>query len=380
MADLVGCSEEWLRLVEKGARPLDRLSTIMRIADVLRVSDLSELVGGHVTLPFTHISASDHDDIGHALLLPHLVTDERAENPYRVGRHVTAAWDIWHHSPRRYTELRRRLPALLLMADTSARFGRDDDATTANLAEVYRLYATLLRHCGQHPLALLAADRAATSTAPPDRAATSTAPPGFAIPSAAPPEGRVSAFSPLAVAARREVAEVLIHLGRPADARRLCLATADFTDSPLAEGGCYLTAALAAAEQNDLHHTEHLLNRARRLADHLDPEFAAELELHTVSAAVRTGRYRRAIRLATAIDPAHLSTKDRQARHLLPLATAHAMNRDPSAATATLRSLVERCPEELKYSPQAERVLEELRLLDCDRTRGELREIARLTA
>ncbi|MBT2231997.1 hypothetical protein [Nonomuraea sp. NEAU-A123] len=68
-------------------------------------------------------------------------------------------------------------------------------------------------------------------------------------------------------------------------------------------------------------------------------------------------------------------------RHPLALlATAYAMDRNPEAATAMLRKVVETCPEELKYSPGAGRVVEQLRLLDCETTRGELREIARLTA
>jgi transcriptional regulator with XRE-family HTH domain len=234
LANLVGCSEEWLRLVEKGARPLDRLSTIMRIADVLRVNDLSELIGGPITLPAT----GDHgecDDVGRALLFPRLCADGVAESVHRVHRHVSSAWEIWQRSPRRYTELRRRLPALLLMADTSAEQAKTEDreAAAADLTDVYRLFATLLRGCGHHPLALLAADRA-VAAAPADRL--------------------------LPALTRAELAEVLIHLGRYADARRLCLAATELTDDPPTIGTCYLTAALATAEENDLLRTEELLN------------------------------------------------------------------------------------------------------------------------
>src|ERR1041384_5024435 len=92
LANLVGCSEEWLRLVEKGARPLDRLSTIMRIADVLRVNDLSELVGGQITLP-AMADDGEYDDIGHALLLPRRTGDEVPESVFRVRHHVSSAWE-----------------------------------------------------------------------------------------------------------------------------------------------------------------------------------------------------------------------------------------------------------------------------------------------
>ncbi|MEU7836929.1 MULTISPECIES: helix-turn-helix transcriptional regulator [unclassified Nonomuraea] len=352
LANLVGCSEEWLRLVEKGARPLDRLSTIMRIADVLRVNDLSELIGGHITLPAT----GDHgecDDVGRALLFPRLCADGVTESVHRVHRHVSSAWEIWRRSPRRYTELRRRLPALLLMADTSAEHAKAEDrqAAAADLTDVYRLFATLLRGCGHHPLALLAADRA-VAAAPAD----------------------------LRALTRAELAEVLIHLGRYADARRLCLAATELTDDPSTIGTCYLTAALATAEENDLLRTEELLNRARKLGGRLGVDFMAEVDLHAVVVAARMGRYRQAIRLAADVDADRLYAKDRQARYFLSLATAYAMDRNPEAATAMLRKVAETCPEELKYSPQAGRVVDQLRRLDCETTRGELRQIARLTA
>ncbi|MEU7745027.1 helix-turn-helix transcriptional regulator [Nonomuraea sp. NPDC049158] len=352
LANLVGCSEEWLRLVEKGARPLDRLSTIMRIADVLRVNDLSELIGCPITLPTTG-EHGECDDVGRALLFPRLCADGVAESVHRVHRHVSSAWEIWRRSPRRYTELRRRLPALLLMADTSAEHAKAEDrqAAAADLTDVYRLFATLLRDCGHHPLALLAADRA-VAAAPADLRALTQA----------------------------ELAEVLIHLGRYADARRLCLAATELTDDPSTIGTCYLTAALATAEENDLLRTEELLNRARKLGDRLSVDFMAEVDLHTVVVAVRMGRYRQAIRLAADLDADRLYAKDRQARYLLSLATAHAMDRNPEAATAMLRKVAETCPEELKYSPQAGRVVDQLRRLDCETTRGELRQIARLTA
>ncbi|MEV0520278.1 helix-turn-helix transcriptional regulator, partial [Nonomuraea sp. NPDC050405] len=249
LADLVGCSEEWLRLVEKGVRPLDRLSTLMRIAGVLRVVDMSELVGGPIALPAVSgpaVSGSamsgrsmagpgghaggragpgghaggrygGADEMGLALLFPRRPADgEAAASVHRVRRHVTAAWEVWRRSPRRYTELRRDLPGLLLMADTTAR--REPDPAQAQaevqaeaqagapaqdqaeagveLGRVYRLFATVLRGCGEHALALLAADRA-VSAAPGD---------------------------PSAVAlARAETAEALVRLGRPADARRFAL-------------------------------------------------------------------------------------------------------------------------------------------------------------
>ncbi|MFI6506413.1 helix-turn-helix domain-containing protein [Streptosporangium sp. NPDC050855] len=351
LADLVGCSEEWLRLVENGVRPLDRLSTIMRIAEVLRVEDLSELVSGRAKLPH----ACDHgefDEVGNALLLPGRFTGEAPESVPRVQRHVMTAWEVWQRSPHRYTETRRRLPSLLSMADLSARAatGTDREAGTAILTQTYRLFAALLRSCGQHALALVAADRAVASSA------------GSAI-------------------TKAEVAGVLVSLGRYADARWLCLAVIDDRpESPEVTGLCYLTAALAAAEESDVLRTEELLNHARKIGARLGPEFALEVDLHRVAVAVRTGRYAQAIRLAAGVDADRLPDKDHQARHLLAVATAHAMDGDSGAAMALLWRIVEGCPEELRFNADAGPVLARLRAMDCESTRGELREMTRITA
>ncbi|WP_049567487.1 helix-turn-helix domain-containing protein [Nonomuraea sp. SBT364] len=351
LADLVGCSEEWLRLVENGVKPLDRLSTIMRIAEVLRVEDLSELVGGRTKLPL----ACDHgesDEVGNALLLPGRFTGEATESVPQVRHQVMAAWEIWQRSPRRYTETRRRLPPLLSMADLSARVatGADREAGTAGLTQVYRLFAALLRSCGQHALALVAADRAVASSA------------GSAITQA-------------------EVAGVLVSLGRYADAHWLCQAViGDRPESLEVTGLCYLTAALAAAEESDVLRTEELLNHARKIGDRLGPEFALEVDLHRVAVAVRMGRYAQAIRLAAGVDADRLPDKDRQARHLLAVATAYAMDGDSSAAMALLWRIVEGCPEELRFNADAGPVLARLRAMDCESTRGELREMTRITA
>ncbi|MET7465915.1 helix-turn-helix transcriptional regulator [Nonomuraea sp. NPDC005501] len=400
LADLVGCSEEWLRLVEKGVRPLDRLSTLMRIAGVLRVVDMSQLVGGPIALPAVSGPAGSGsavsgsamagpgghagghsggaDEMGLALLFPRRPAEgEAAAGVHRVRRHVTAAWEVWRRSPRRYTELRRDLPGLLVMADATAREPYRAQAQAGagvELGRVYRLFATVLRGCGEHALALLAADRA-VSAAPGDPSA--------------------------AALARAETAEVLVRLGRPADARRVALAAADLaaeapgppgaggtrtedgSERRSAVGACLLAAALAAAAENDLLGAEELLNRARRLAGRLGEDrddFLVELDLRAASAAVRVGRHRQALRLAEGIDPARLSTRDRRVRQLLTLATAHAGDRDPRAAAALLRKVAETCPEELKHGARAVRLLAELRLLDCATTQGELRELTRLTA
>ncbi|MBB5082475.1 helix-turn-helix domain-containing protein [Nonomuraea endophytica] len=359
LANLVGCSEEWLRLIENGARPLDRLSTILRIADVLRISDLSELVGGDVALPAMG-AQGEYDEIGHALLYPRRLSGEPGESVHRIARHVSAAWDVWQRSPRRYSEVRRRLPELLVMAETAP---LDEEPAAAGLTQVYRLFSTFLRGCGQHALALLAADRGVAAA------------------------GR--AGDPLLSAvARAELAEVLIHLRRYGDARQLCLAAIDGVGqagpSAIAvAGGCYLTAAQAAAEENDVPHTEELLHRARKIGESLGedrddlhaPFGAAEVEAQAVAVAVRLGRYRQAIRLSGEIDPARLRARDRQARYFLSLARAHSMERDAAGATAMLRRVLDGCPEELAYNPQAARVMEQLRLVDCATTRGELREI-----
>src|ERR1700733_10426617 len=49
-AGLLGRSESWVSQVERGVRPLDRMSVLQRVADVLSVS-VAELSGGDDDTP-----------------------------------------------------------------------------------------------------------------------------------------------------------------------------------------------------------------------------------------------------------------------------------------------------------------------------------------
>jgi transcriptional regulator with XRE-family HTH domain len=50
VAGLCGRSESWLKKIEHGTRQAVRLPTLIRLAEVLRVDDLTELTGQHLSL------------------------------------------------------------------------------------------------------------------------------------------------------------------------------------------------------------------------------------------------------------------------------------------------------------------------------------------
>ncbi|MFB6507204.1 MULTISPECIES: helix-turn-helix domain-containing protein [unclassified Streptomyces] len=64
LASVVGHSSEWLRQVERKGRQVDRLSTLLRLADVLQVKEVAAFMGGRRAGPAGR-RADDRSGAGH---------------------------------------------------------------------------------------------------------------------------------------------------------------------------------------------------------------------------------------------------------------------------------------------------------------------------
>lgn len=370
LADLIGCSEEWLRLIEKGNRKLDRLSTLLKIAEVLEVEELSEFLSVPTSLPLPRAEA-EYSDIVNDLLHLRESPAEEVPSVHRLCRYLSMAWDLWQRSPRRYSETRRNLPGLLLMAEASAdRAAPEDVAVTAvSLTQTYRLFSAFLRKCGQHDLALLASDRALF-------------------------HARRSTDPLMTAAAYGGLAEVLIRLGRPALARELCLETVERVDAldtggtrtVSVAGACYLTAALACAAAGDRLLVEQMLEGARERGERLGADRndlhsafgPTDVELHAVRIHAYLGRYGQAIKLGESLEIEHLFARERQARHFIALAVSHASIHNATAAVFALQKAAHICPEELRYDLMARQAISLLHMQNNPLIKREVRDIARL--
>ncbi len=171
-AGLVGRSESWVSQVERGVRPVDRMSVLQKVADVLNVP-VSELRGEDDD----QAEAAERPEafdlirsalIGHpalAFLLnpkPVAITD-----PAPLLNQSAQIWELVHAS--RYTDLAPDLAALILGLEFTLRAVNDDKTrgrARAALADTYQATAAMMAKLGEGDTAWIAADRAAARPKP----------------------------------------------------------------------------------------------------------------------------------------------------------------------------------------------------------------------
>jgi transcriptional regulator with XRE-family HTH domain len=165
VATLAGHTEEWLRQIETGIRPVDKLSTLIKLAEVLAVHDLTELTGQPFRL------APNGRPMHEAIPTIRLVlarqvladpSDGEVVDPAELRRRIDHAWTAWHVSHQQVKVVGAVLPALLADAIRAQQGAGDDDRRQACglLAEVYQLAERWLGTVGEMDLAAQVADRA----------------------------------------------------------------------------------------------------------------------------------------------------------------------------------------------------------------------------
>lgn len=362
LASLIGYSAEWLRQVEKEERPADRLSTLLRMADVLRVEDVPGFLGLGPAVPKQRTAPEMAiADLRMTLFLPGGAKPADQGAPQRWREQLDAAWSTWQNSPRRYSRTRADLPRLLNGVRDLDTSGGADGAEV--FAHAHRLAAAFLRQAGDPSLALLAIERGSAAAA----------------------RGR----DPLTAAVcAGGFAATLLQLGFPQAARKICEevgrgieSTGEVRPEVLSLcGAMRLTAAEAAASDNDHHAAERLLDEARADAERLGEgrndltsSFGpTDVAIHAVRIELSLGRVRRALRLAGQFDVDGHAPAERRARHYLTLARAHSQDRDPVAATFALLQAEDACAEEIRFNIEARSVIRDVLAEDNARVRREL--------
>jgi hypothetical protein len=161
----VGRSESWLSQVERGLRPVDRLSVLLDLARILRV-DIQALTGTTWRYaPNGHALAGGRDDLRRAVTrYDQFVSGPPGESP--------GVPEVRAGSPRRTSCTRppsmtgslKRLPDLLAVADRLLQVHPSDAAERRELllsyVSTYVVASKLVAKLGVGDLAMLTADRA----------------------------------------------------------------------------------------------------------------------------------------------------------------------------------------------------------------------------
>ncbi|WP_167462464.1 helix-turn-helix domain-containing protein [Nocardia brasiliensis] len=377
VANLVGRSEEWLRLIESGQRELNNIQDLARLAEVLRIDDPAALIdwptGGFAPCP----PRSNGESHGlRRVLLEHPALRACGDRPIdtcdidALAVTLDECRMLWASSPYRYSLLSHRLPALVEAVRT-AHWQLGDNATAELLIGTYHLTRNFLAACGDHELAAAVSDRAMTTSA------------RYRHPL-------------LMTASSWHVAIELLQTNQPLRCRDVALAAASRVDdagSPAAEpvilsGALHLLAARATAVAGDARDSAELLrtatHAARRLdTDHLVCEIAfGPAELGVAEIEIALARYDpvRVIELAATTEIVPEQALERRVTRHLCQATAYLIEHNPAAAVLALMEVVAISPEDLRYNADAQQCLHGLIEHDDYLIRAELGRLIELSA
>ncbi|GAB4585333.1 hypothetical protein Ntsu_31650 [Nocardia sp. IFM 10818] len=356
VANLVGRSEEWLRLVETGRLRLDSVEVMMRLAEVLRIDDFRQFID----LPYREagppiaVATRLLDDLRREILLIPALGAAAPDTRNRGGRdpaaELLACQEIWNGSERRFTGLTTRLPRLLsALRRRYYESGRAEAGVP--LVRAYHLCREVLTRIGAHDLAWLVADRAMLGA-------------------------DYSGRPDLLAASAWQLAAALLHLGKAVDGREYALSAAaglDGHDLGTAErtvlrGALHLLAAEASAALPDPIAADQFLGLAERAAAELGGYRRVagigfgptEIGLTRMEMAAARRDSGAVIEVAVATDIPDRYPAGRRARYHIMAATAFAERDDEMGAAFQLAKAAEVAPEDLRYDVDAHRTLRQL--------------------
>ncbi|GAA1300490.1 helix-turn-helix domain-containing protein [Saccharothrix xinjiangensis] len=352
LAELVGRSQEWLRQVEKGLRPLDSIEVLTRIAEVLRIGDWSELLTARATPARRHDASAQPlvERLRRALCgQPPLAPPEGCAEP---ARGIGELWSCWRAPGRRFEVVAHHAAVALW------RTGRGGPATDADRHD--RVRALLLLHLvlsrlGERDLAYLAVHQAEQHC-------------------------DAGAAPVLHACCQQARARELHRAGYPGGARDVVEAALDrltghATAGPERTGatiGLCLCAAEVEADLGNERAAEELLVRAEALLVRMGGShpFGTDLDLLSpgpgavgvvrVRSALALGKIELALHLAQEHKPGNNHPVDERVNHDIAMARVHAGRYDDVTALLTLLRVERVSPDDLRYDVTARDVVETL--------------------
>jgi len=363
LANLIGRSEAWMSQVERGIRHVDRLSIIIRLAQVLRVT-VEDLTGQPFSLapnggaeyraiPARRAALTDYEVIPATL-----GTLTRDDGPVRDLTHLQRNVDQANrlYQAAHYEEAGLLLSRLIGETQRATReLPRDDHrAAFGVLAQIYHITAKTLTKVDETELAWIAAERSLPAVE--------------------------HAESPLLMAASAyHLGHVFLRAGQLDQAIGVTMAAARALEPGLsaatlehlsAWGALHLTAVIAVARQDDRVAVRQLLGEARTTADQLGQDRndfwtafgPTNVALHEVSTAVELGDAGEVVRKGEALDPARFppGLLGRRSQVLIDLARGYTQQRKDAAAVNMLLEAERIAPEAVRYQVIVKEMLREL--------------------
>mgnify|MGYP001228267045 FL=1 len=367
LAGLVGKSASWVKAVETGRLQTPKLANLLRLAEALRVRDLSQLTGDQ-SMPISLFTGPGHPRLPRVReavnALPALSPREAPPVAHLRAR-LDQAWSARHSSPHHREVLGQLLPALIEDAQLAAHQADDRTARRAAqaiLAEVYALSQFFIAYQPAQDLLWRVAERGMV---------------------AAHDSGDLHAIGVAAwlmAQAHRDAgdwdaadvvtASTLELLDRHADH--------DAADVAAIRGAMLFEDGYTAARRGETGAAWGRWDAANEVAARLPHGYyhpvtsfsQAIMGAHAVTIAVELRAGGESVRQASRAASARLPSRPRRARHEIAPARAYSPDAQPDAALAVLEAAHEAAPETIRFNGYARRiVLEELDERDGRRQR-----------
>ncbi|MCH0542239.1 helix-turn-helix domain-containing protein [Streptomyces sp. MUM 203J] len=357
LAGLLGHHPSWVKKVETGALRMPRLPEVLRIAEVLRVPRLNDLVGdvseadvelfvgpGHQRLPA----------VAAAINAFPLDADAPAPCAEHLRARVARAWVARHSSPNHREVLGDLLPGLIRDAQVAARRAEtaaDRRAAQAVLAEVYSLAQFFLAYQPDPALLWRVAERAMVA----------------AQESEDPHAIGVTAW--LAAQAHRDSGPAHFDAADDVTGRTLRYLEPLLPDATVdvraIAGALTFEAAYTAARRMETGTAWGWWDRAAQMAGRLPRGYAHPVTsfgahimgAHAVTVAVELRKGGESVRQAVRAEAGVIRSRPRRARHRIEQARAYYLDGQYETAVSTLEQAHEAAPETTRYNGYARRIV-----------------------
>jgi transcriptional regulator with XRE-family HTH domain len=376
VAGLCGRSESWLKKIEQGTRQAVRVPTLLRLAEVLRLDDLTELTGQH--LPLAVYGKPTHQEtpaLQQVMMTYPLGTGPAADadRPPSVSElqsRLDDAVTLWRTSRYPRTEVGALLPSLLREAHQAVRVlaGAERHAAAAVLAETYHVAQKFLAYQPVPELVFLAADRGMAAAQEAD--------------------------DPLVIARSAwYLAHVLRDSGQLDQAEHVVKDAAELLRPGLDDasteyramwGSLQLALGLTAACDYDLGTAWRFWDMAEEVARSLGQDYwnpwngfgPVNMQIQGVSIDVALGRYGDAARRAESIDVDSIPSAPGRSSYLVNVARGYLARRDDVAAWHLLSRAYQESPETVKHGQFGRGIIQELVERNHSVVKSEVRALA----
>ncbi|MFF9320665.1 helix-turn-helix domain-containing protein [Streptomyces sp. NPDC014735] len=356
VAGLLGMSPSWVKQVETGQIGMPKLPVILRIAELLRVRDLSDLTGDQ-SAPVELFVGPGHSRlpaVRNAVNALTLNADQEAPSTEHLAARLAKAWAARHQAANHREVLGELLPGLIRDAQLAVR--QSDSASArraaqAVLSEVYSLAQFFIAYQPDPALLWRVAERGMVA------AQESEDPHAIGVAAWLAAQAHRDTGPDHFDAADSMALEALAYMER-------FLPEADERVHAIA-GALQFEAAYTAARRGETGTAWGWWDKAQATARHLSATYyhpvtsfsQAIMGAHAVTVAVELRAGGESVRQAVAADATAIPSRPRLARHRIEEARAYHLDGQAETALATLEKAHKAAPETIKYNGYARRIV-----------------------